>query len=271
MSYPKDVHSTANRYRTRASYEYSAVHSIVNSSAILHVSFIPDESEEAFPTTLPMIGQMGSFSDPSVDPASEPLDLYIHGHISSRLMRLPECVESGGLPLCVSATILDGVVLALTPFSHSCNYRSAVVFGHASVVEDEAEKLFAMKLITNGMVADRWDNARVPPTKTELQSTQILRIKVKTASAKIRTGGPNDDRKDLKNDDLTKRVWTGVLPIWECAGIPLSGANNKVRRVPGYLEQWRVKKNEPGKNASESGVVGKIASYLESLFNIVYR
>ena len=246
----------------------------MNEAPILHVSFVPDNgSEEMFPAILPMIGQMANFSNPSVDPASEPMDLYIHGHISSRLMRLPQSVEteSDGLPLCVSATILDGIVLALTPFSHSCNYRSAVVFGHASAVEDEAEKLFAMKLITNGMVADRWDNARVPPTKTELQTTQILKIKVKSASAKIRAGGPNDDRKDLNNDDVTRRVWTGVIPIWQWVGVPQSGEKNKAGNIPDYLHQWRVEKNELASRSSVDDMIEKVASYLEGLFNIVYR
>ena len=272
MAYPKDAHTNANRYRSRVSYEYSAVHSIVNSASILHVSFVPEASEEKFPATLPMIGHMGSFSDPAADPASEPLDLYIHGHVSSRLMRLPDGSESLGLPLCVSATILDGVVLALTPFNHSCNYRSAIVYGYATFVSDEAEKLFAMKLITDGLVPNRWEHSRIPPTKTELQSTQILKITVKSASAKIRTGGPSSDRKDLQNDELTMRVWTGVVPVWENLGIPLESETNKAGKVPQYIEDWRAEKNDVGNDRlSEAGVIARVVSYLESLFNIVYR
>lgn len=118
------------------------------------------------------------------------------------------------MPVCVAATMMDGIVLAMTLFNHSCDYRSAVVHGFANVVTDEAEKFYAMELITNNMVPDRWSNTRVPPTKAEIQSTGILRIGISSASAKVHTGGPSADRKDLKNEEVKKRVWTGVVPAW---------------------------------------------------------
>ena len=226
-----------------AAYEYSTIHTIVNTASILHVSFVPS-SEEPFPTTLPMIGQMGSFSH-DADPATEPLDLYIHGYISSRLMRLPEPNPSAhdsqddssdtSLPVCVSATHLDGIVLAYTPFHHSMNYRSAVLHGFASPVTEAEEKLWAMQLITNGVLSGRWENSRVPPMKVELQSTQILKVRVVSASAKIRTGGPSEDRKDLKDEEMRKRVWTGVVPVWETWGSPVSAKENMVERVPEHV------------------------------------
>jgi len=118
---------------------------------------------------IPMLGFMGSYASPST-PISEPLDLYIHGYISSRLMRLGKTSPTGeeGLPLTVAATHLDGLVLALTPNHHSYNYRSAILHGFATPVEDESEKLWAMEKITNGVVDERWENSRIPPTKTEV-------------------------------------------------------------------------------------------------------
>jgi len=136
---------------------------------------------------IPMLGFMASFSSPDA-PISEPLDLYLHGYISSRLMRLSKTSptdEEEGLPLTVAATHLDGLVLALTPNHHSYNYRSAILHGYATPVEDADEKLWAMEKITNGVVDDRWANSRIPPTKTEMTSTQILRVRVVDASAKV--------------------------------------------------------------------------------------
>src|ERR1700735_5645248 len=92
--------------------------------------------------------------------------------------------NSKGLPICVAASKVDGVVLTLTPNSHNYNYRSAVLFGHATLVTDVEEKLWAMELITNSVVPDRWRNTRVPPIAAEMQSTQILKIVVESASSK---------------------------------------------------------------------------------------
>lgn len=248
-AYPKHARSTVHRYRTRADYDFSTIHSIVDSSPILHVSFLPsDPADDPFPTILPMIGQMGSFSNPSADPAVEPLDLYIHGHVASRLMRLPSSPSTPpeGLPVCIAATILDGIVLALTPFNHSCNYRSAVIHGYATPVTDEEERLFGMRLITNGLVPARWENSRVPPTKGEAQSTQILKITVESASAKWRVGGPGNIRKDVMDEGVIGRVWTGVVPVWQTLGELQEGEDNKVEKVPEYLEQWREDKNRMG-------------------------
>lgn len=252
-AYPKHARSTVHRYQTRASYDFSTIHSIVNSSSILHVSFLPsDPADDPFPTILPMIGQMGSFANPSTDPAVEPLDLYIHGHAASRLMRLPSAPSTPpqGLPVCIAATILDGIVLALTPFNHSCNFRSAVIHGYATPVIDEEERLFGMRLITNGLVPSRWENSRIPPTKGEAQSTQILKITVESASAKCRAGEPGNIRKDLMDEELTARVWTGVVPVWESLGELQEGGDNKVDKVPEYLERWREDKNRVGEQHS---------------------
>lgn len=180
-----------------------------------------------------MIGFMGSFSDSNAS-LSEPLDLYLHGYISSRLCRLGATSPTGeeeGLPLTVAATHLDGLVLALTPNHHSYNYRSAILHGFATPVTDADEKLWAMEKITNGVVDDRWANSRIPPTKTEMTSTQILKVRIVDASAKVRSGWPGDDRNDLKNDELRAKTWIGVVPTYLKYGEPVASPENRVKKV----------------------------------------
>jgi nitroimidazol reductase NimA-like FMN-containing flavoprotein (pyridoxamine 5'-phosphate oxidase superfamily) len=138
----------------------------------------------------PMIGCTGNFQDQSADPNATEQDVYIHGYVSGRIFRSGKNAEGEGLPITVAATFLDGLVLSLTPFHNSCNYRSAVVYGYASLVEDKDEALYAMKLITDNLLPGRWDGSRVPPTQAELNSTSILRVRISSASAKIRVGGP---------------------------------------------------------------------------------
>ena len=136
-----------------ATYDLVAIHTLINTSSVIHISFPPDPAEGPFPAVLPFIGQMGSYDRPSAD-IDEPLDCYIHGYVTSRVMKLARASVSGegkengekggeqGLPVTVAATKMDGYVLSLTPFSHSYNYRSAVLFGYATLVEDQDEKLW---------------------------------------------------------------------------------------------------------------------------------
>src|SRR6266536_1098321 len=122
-------------------YDYQTIHAIVNTTPVLHVSFSTPDASDPFPATLPMLGFMGSHSNPTAS-VSEPLDLYLHGYISSRLMRLSTAPgEEEGLPLTIAATHLDGLVLALTPNHHSYNYRSTVLHGFGTPVTDVEEKL----------------------------------------------------------------------------------------------------------------------------------
>lgn len=209
---------------------------------MLHVSFLPSPTSP-FPVILPLIGQMGSFARPSASLAS-PLDIYLHGYVSSRIMNLARASSSSpGLPVCVAASRVDGVVLTLTPNSHNYNYRSAILFGHATLVEDVDEKLWAMQLITNSVVPDRWRHSRVPPNGAEMSSTQILRVTVESGSAKVREGGPEDERADRENEEVTGRVWTGVVPVYEVLGEPVPGPYNEVVEVPEHVGAWRERVN----------------------------
>lgn len=199
-----------------------------------------------------MIGQMGSFERPSAD-TGDVLDLYLHGYVSSRVMNLSRQAADGtaeGLLMTVAASHVDGLVLALTPNSHSYNYRSAVLFGHATMVTDVAEKLYAMELITNSVVRDRWRHTRVPPNGAEMQSTSVLKLKIAAGSAKIRSGPPGDDKADAENEKLLDRVWTGVVPVQTTLGEPIPGPLNRLGKPPGYLNDYVQEFNKDAKDTA---------------------
>ncbi|EPE34138.1 FMN-binding split barrel [Glarea lozoyensis ATCC 20868] len=253
--YPKVPRSTINRYRPRGKYDYQTIHSIVNSVPVVHVSFATPDPEDPFPAALPMIGFLASFENQSAS-LDDALDLYLHGYVSSRLMKMgKEGQDEEGLPITVAATHFDGIVLALTPNSHSYNYRSAILHGYATPVTEVDEKLWAMEKITNSVVSDRWDNTRVPPNKTEMTSTQILRIRIVSASAKIRAGQPHDERKDMKDEEMRKRVWTGVVPTWTSYGEPQAGPDNLAGTVPEYVKSFVKKANENGQKRAHEAMV----------------
>lgn len=207
---------------------------------MVHVSFSPDPADP-FPAILPMIGTMGSYEYPSAG-IDEPMDCYLHGYVSSRIMNLARASEEG-IPICVAATHVDGLILSLTPNSHSYNYRSAVLHGHASLVTDVSEKLWAMQTITNSVVPDRWANSRTPPDGAEMQSTVILKVKIVSGSGKIRDGGVGDEKKDMEREDVTGRVWTGVMPVYQTFGEPIPDPRNRVEKVPEHIVKYRAEAN----------------------------
>ncbi|KAG4028368.1 hypothetical protein MFRU_022g00860 [Monilinia fructicola] len=281
--YPKMQRNTVQRYRARANYNHKTIHTIINSSPILHVSFHTPDPEDPFPATLPMLGFMGIYSPSSFstsassqdqhhdakgrdgegeDVVGEGAQLYLHGYVSSRLMRMGKSASEGGtgedgegLPMTVAASCLDGLVLALTPNNHSYNYRSAILQGYGQIVEDVDEKLWAMKKITNTVIHERWENTRVPPTKTEMTTTQILRLTPLTASSKSRRGPPHDDRHDLKDATLRGRVWTGVVPVYTRYGAPIPGEECGVEGVPEHISKFIEVKNREG----EERAIGRAA------------
>ena len=218
-----------------ATYDLGAIHNIINTTSVLHVSFSPS-SDNPFPAILPMIGIMGSYDYPSSD-MNEPQDCYLHGYVSSRIMRLARESEQG-VPVSIAATKVDGLVLSLTPNSHSYNYRSAILQGYAKPVEKVEEKLYAMELITNSVIPERWNNTRVPPDGAEMSSTTILRVTVETGSGKIRQGMPHDEAKDESRPEVTDKVWTGVVPVYEAFGEPVPCPTNKVKQTPTYIDDY---------------------------------
>jgi nitroimidazol reductase NimA-like FMN-containing flavoprotein (pyridoxamine 5'-phosphate oxidase superfamily) len=233
----------------------------------VHVSFPPGDDD--FPVILPMLGCTGSFEKYGTKPSSEqkgldettpgsfpadeedrpaedlnaPRSIYLHGSATARLFRTP---GQDKIPICICATAMQGIVLALTPFHNSCNYASVVVHGYASVVISEEERLYALTRITDNLVPGRWDRSRNPPTKAEMTSTGVLRVDVVSASAKVRVGGPSDDRHDLKNESVINNVWTGVIPCWTKFGEPVPSDYNKVKTLPGYLKEFVHDANQHG-------------------------
>jgi len=188
----------------------------------------------------------GSFSRPSAG-LDEPLDCYLHGYVSSRIMNTSrQAVADGklGLPVSIAASKVDGLVLSLTPNSHSYNYRSAVLFGYATLVTEVTEKVWAMEQITNKVVPNRWANTRVPPNGAEMGSTQILKVRIDSGSGKVRNGPPGDEKHDLEDQALTERVWTGYAPIVEQILAPVSSTYNRVEEVPAHVKQYLEVFNE---------------------------
>ncbi|CBY00598.1 similar to flavin-nucleotide-binding protein [Plenodomus lingam JN3] len=208
-----------------------------------------------------MLGCTGNFENQEADPALEPQDLYLHGYVSGRMFRRGR--EAGGdaegeegergLPMTVAASFLDGLVLSLTPFHNSCNYRSAIAHGYAHPVTSPTESLYALRLITDSLLPSRWSSSRTPPTPAELSSTGLLRIRIVSASAKVRVGGPKEDRKDLKNEELVASTWTGVVPFWGTWGDPVT-AEGSGRGVEGYVEEWRVEETEKAREYAVEAV-----------------
>ena len=203
-----------------------------------------------------MIGAMGSYAYPSAG-LDEPLDCYLHGYVSSGIMSQARTSSEKGLPIAVAATKIDGVVLSLTPNSHSYNYRSAVLFGYGKLVNDPEEKIWAMKLVTDSVIAGRWEKTRTPPDGAEMASTTILKVTVETGSGKIRAGGPGDDKKDTEREDVTGGVWTGVVPMWEIAGEPIVGGAGKLRELPQHVVDFWKHTNKTNEDYAMEAAVSK--------------
>ncbi|RMZ86616.1 hypothetical protein DV736_g6152, partial [Chaetothyriales sp. CBS 134916] len=243
--------NTVVRYRNRGKYDYETVHQLIDKCPLLHISFgsaggAPNDDELAsYPVILPMLGCTGCFPPREEWEDDGSRYIYLHGYVSSRFFRKtapPRDEESSTeqtakTRVCVSATFLDGIVMALTPNHHSCNYRSVVAFGHATLVENQEERLYAMELITNNLVPERWQNTRYP-SSAELKATGIIRIEVDSASAKIRTGTTGEARSDLQDEEMKKKVWAGVVPVYTVYGDPVPAPTSTFNGVPSYIEDW---------------------------------
>lgn len=242
LEYPKTGDNTVRRHNERASYALETIHRLINSSLIIDVAF--NTADSPFPVVLPMIGQMGSFDRPSAD-IGDPLDLYVHGYVSARMFNVTKAAgkqegqeeEKKGLPVTISASHVDALILATSGFNHSYNYRSVVLFGYATLVEDDEEKKYALEAITNGIVPGRWQKTRQPLTKAEMTSTSVLKVKITSGSAKIRDGGVMDDKHDLQNEEAQNSVWTGVLPVYSSIGEPIPSSYNKVE-IPSHVSEF---------------------------------
>jgi nitroimidazol reductase NimA-like FMN-containing flavoprotein (pyridoxamine 5'-phosphate oxidase superfamily) len=188
--------TTLKRLPKRGSHEREVINQILDEGFICHVGFCVDGKPFVIPTGYARIND----------------NLVIHGSQASRMLRS----LSGGIEVCVTVTLIDGLVLARSAFHHSMNYRSVVIFGRASLISDREEKLAALIALSEHIVPGRWQDVR-EPTESELQQTTVLTLPIDEASAKIRTGPPLDDEEDY---DLN--VWAGEVPLRLVANAPVS-------------------------------------------------
>lgn len=203
------------RLPQRGDYSKATIHSILDAAFLCHVGFVVDGQPFVIPTGF---GRKGD-------------TLYIHGSAASRMLRNLE----KGVPVCVTVTLLDGIVLARAAFHHSMNYRSVVMLGTATLVEDADAKNEALRIISDQIIPGRWDEARLP-TAQELKATTVLAMPIDEASAKVRTGPPKDDEEDYGLD-----IWAGVLPLSVQPGVPVPDPRLKagVETVPEYIVKYR--------------------------------
>lgn len=201
------------RLPKRGRYDRETVYQILDSAFVCHVGFNVEGQPYVIPTNY---GRSGDA-------------LYLHGSSASRMLK----TLSAGVPVCVTVTHVDGLVLARSAFHHSVNYRSVVIFGTARLVENPAEKMEALRIFTEHVLKGRWDDVR-HPTEQEMKATIVLALPLEEVSAKVRTGGPVDDE-----EDYSLPVWAGVLPLELVAKTPEPDALRKSDPpLPGYLKNY---------------------------------
>ena len=187
--------STVKRNPKRGCYDRPTIDRILDEALVIHVGFTIHDR----PFVIPM--SYGRDGD----------RLYLHGAAASRMLQNLK----QGIEICASATILDGIVIARSIFHHSMNYRSVVLFGRATLIEDEQEKLHALEVLSEHIVPGQWDRAR-QPTPAEVKATTVLAFPIEEGSAKVRSGDPIDDAADYELP-----IWAGQLPLKLTAGVPI--------------------------------------------------
>ena len=198
----------------RAVYDRELIYKILDEGFVCHVGFTADGQTFVIPTMYARVGDA----------------LYFHGSAASRMLR----GVSTGLNVCITVTLADGLVLARSVFNHSMNYRSAVALGNASIVDEPEEKLDALRAFTEKILPGRWSDARQPNEK-ELKATSILRLPLTEISAKVRTGGVEDDA-----EDYALPVWAGVVPLRLVADAPLRDERcDPALPTPAYAVNFR--------------------------------
>jgi nitroimidazol reductase NimA-like FMN-containing flavoprotein (pyridoxamine 5'-phosphate oxidase superfamily) len=204
--YTPTVRTRVVREADRAVYDREAAYRILDEGFLCHVGFVVDGQPWVIPTSY---GRDGD-------------SLYIHGSAASRMLRQMK----DGVAVCVTVTLLDGLVLARSIFNHSMNYRSVVILGKATLVDDPAEKIEALRRLSEHIIPGRWADSR-RPNERELKATSVLRLPIEEFSAKVRTGPVVDDE-----EDYSFAVWAGVVPLTMVAGAPIDDSR--------LLEGWRA-------------------------------
>ena len=216
---PPTPRAQVRRLPDRGAYDRQTIDAILDEGLVCHVGL----ASEGQPFVIPM--NYGRDGD----------RLLLHGSAASRLLR----GLAAGSPACVTVTLLDGLVLARSAFHHSMNFRSVVLFGRATPIEDPAAKTAALRLITEHLVPGRWDAVR-PPNARELAATTVVQVPIDEASAKIRTGPPRDDA-----EDLGWPVWAGVLPLALLPGEPAPDGAGNPDGIPPHVRAWRPRRHGP--------------------------
>ena len=197
----------------RGVYDRDAVYRILDEGFICHVGFNLDGQPFVIPTSY---GRSGD-------------NLYIHGSAASRMLRQMK----EGLPVCITVTLLDGLVLARSIFNQSMNYRSVVILGTATLVDDPEEKLEALRLLSEHILPGRWEDSR-QPNERELKQTSVLRVPIEEFSAKVRIGPPVDDE-----EDYSFPTWAGVVPLEMKAGDAITDPRlEPTQAFPKRLSEW---------------------------------
>ena len=213
-SFAPTERTALKRLPKRGEFDREAVYKILDEAFVCHVGFNFEDRPVVIPTSY------GRIDD----------DLYIHGSAASRMLRSLE----RGIDVCVTVTLIDGLVLARSAFHHSINYRSVVIFGNAKVVSDPVEKFEALHAFTDHIVPGRWREVR-SPTESELQATLVLKLPLEEVSAKVRTGPPIDDEEDYELP-----VWAGVLPLTVSPGPAVNDERLPAGiQTPRYVTQYR--------------------------------
>ena len=196
MTFPQTDRTKLKRLPKRGHFDRETVNAILDEGFICHVGFTVEGQPFVIPTGYARAGDK----------------LYIHGSQASRMLR----TLSGGLAACVTVTIVDGLVLARSAFHHSMNYRSVLILGRATLVDDPDEKMTALVALSEHIVKGRWADVR-EPTEQEMIQTTVLCLPIEEASAKIRTGPPLDDE-----EDYALPIWAGIVPLKLVAGEPIN-------------------------------------------------
>lgn len=212
-NYTPTARTRVVREAQRAVYDRDAAYAILDEAFVCHVGFVVDGQPYVIPTSY---GRSGD-------------NLYIHGSAASRMLRNLD----GGIPVCVTVTLLDGLVLARSIFNHSMNYRSVVVLGVGTAVEDPQEKLQALRALSDHILPGRWQEVR-PPNEQELKATLVMRLPITEFSAKVRQGPPIDDEADYAFP-----TWAGVIPLRTVADPPINDPRLDFRHsVPDYARKY---------------------------------
>jgi uncharacterized protein len=191
------------READRAVYDRETVYHILDEGFLCHAGFVVDGQPFVIPTSY----------------GRKDASLYLHGSAASRMLR--QIKE--GVPVCITVTLLEGLVLARSIFNHSMNYRSVVILGKACLLDDPEEKLEALRILSEHILPGRWADSR-QPNERELKATSVLRVAIEEFSAKVRQGPAIDDE-----DDYAFPTWAGVVPLEMVAGAPIGDA----RLLPG--------------------------------------